>query len=297
MNTAQQLGRLATVRHTTSQAHCKSKWKDVVKALLRFVSLTEALYTLDAYRFLIMQLPPVSAARAIAVLADTGSRTASVLQQVSRIAQRKAANDRTTSRTTLISGLAVYLWPVKFPRQHDVFDDVTTQTRTFIELACEAWWQQHDPNDFSSAVIHHMLLLLLHANVSVLQTFAYSTQARASTEVSNWIRSPHYEVAKWHADRVLTIIEDALTPLRESAEASGLPVHIEPKRLPFEAPHIPYAIYYATLTLWVDLALQEGLAANIVRAPIVRAERILRLQKLHIARLLAGVLDELKERK
>lgn len=231
------------------------------------------------------------------VLADPGSRTASILQQVSRIAQRKAANDTTASRITLISGLAVYVWPVRFPRQHDVFDDVTTQMRTFIELACEAWYEQHDPNDFSSAVIHHMLLLLLHTNVSVLQTFAYSTQARASAEVSAWIRSRHYEVAKWHACRIITAIEDALTPLHESDEASGLPVHIEPKGLPYEAPHIPYAIYYATLTLWVDLALQEGLASDVVRAPIARAERILRLQKLHIARLLAGVLDELKERK
>lgn len=244
-----------------------------------------------------MQLPPVSAPRAIAVLADPGSRTASVLQQVSRMAQRKAANDTTASPMTLISGLAVYGWPVRFPRQHDMFDEVTAQTRTFIDLACEAWWQQRDPNDFSSAVIHHMLLLLLHTNVSVLQTFAYSTQARASAEVSTWTRSRHYEVAKWHADRILTIVEDALAPLRESDDSSGLPVHIEPKRLPFEAPHIPYAIYYATLTLWADLALQEGLAANVVRAPIARAERVLRLQKLHIARLLAGVLDELKERK
>lgn len=260
-------------------------------------SLAEALSILDSYRFLIMQLPPVSVGRSMAVLASSGSRTAAVLQQFRLIAQRRAVTEKTVSGLSLISCLATYVWPVRFPPQHDTCDDRISQARTFIELACESWWQQHHLKDFSSAIIHHMLLLSMHTNLSVLQLFAYSSNERGFAEVLAWTHTRHYEIARWHADRILTTIEDSLSLIPESDQRSGLPVHIEPNRLPFEAPHIPYAAYYAALILWAGLATQQDPISGVVRAPISRAERILRLQKLHIAQLLAGVLGELKERR
>ena len=137
-----------------------------------------------------------------------------------------------------------------------------------------------------------MLHIILHANFSVVQSFAYSLQDQAAAEVSKWISTRHYAIANWHADRILTVAEKAMVNISQKAPRSSPSSHSESRSLPFGPPHVPYAIYYASLIVWVGLVQQRDLAPSLVRSPILRGERMLRLHKTQIANLLAGVLGE-----
>ena len=71
---------------------------------------------------------------------------------------------------------------------------------------------------------------------------------------------------------------------------------MDSRRLPFEAPHIPYAVYFATLVLWCGAVTEETTVSNLLsaQASIARGERVLSLHKVHIAQLLARVLNDVK---
>ncbi|KAK5242186.1 hypothetical protein LTR40_012878, partial [Exophiala xenobiotica] len=159
---------------------------------------------------------------------------------------------------------------------------------------------------------YHMMNIMLHANLTVLQSFAHSPpgsaardpkKSLAAREMHAWTQDRQYKIARWHAEQMIVSVEGAFTstaktdqqgsqqpPSRSSFTAS------EPRRLPHEAPHVPYAIYYATLVLWCGAVIEErgGAQPASVQAPIARGERILSLHKVHIAQLLARVLNEIK---
>ncbi|KAK6369385.1 hypothetical protein LTS17_009728 [Exophiala oligosperma] len=218
-----------------------------------------------------------------------------------------------------LSSLTSHLWPALYPRQNTYgADNVSVESlslwkRDFAELACDTWLRtRRGTVDFSCLAVYHMMNIMLHANLTVLQNFAHSApgsaardpkKSLAAREVYAWTQDRHYKIAQWHAENLIISIEGAFTaatkmdqqgpqqpPPRASFSTS------EPRRLPYEAPHVPYAVYYATLVLWCGAVIEEsgGHTPSGLQAPIARGERILSLHKVHIAQLLARVLNEIK---
>ncbi len=213
-----------------------------------------------------------------------------------------------------------FLWPAVYPRQNRngsndvVVESISLWKGDLVELACESWLRSDDTiKDPSHLTVYHMINIMLHANLTVIQSFAHSTpdsaardpeKGLAAREIHAWIESRHYKIAQWHAEHIIAGIEGALAAPAARQERSNLrqpSSHLassstEPRRLPYEAPHIPYAVYFATLIIWCGALIEEGATStsSSARAPITRGERILSLHKVHIAQLLARVLSEVK---
>ncbi|KAK5227824.1 hypothetical protein LTR47_008395 [Exophiala xenobiotica] len=287
--------------------------------------LLEALYILDCYRVIIMQRPPSLSWQHVHAFRQTSSPTSQVArlyQQVLRLTDGGLTGAPAVGNDISLGSLASltsHLWPAMYPRQNRYgADSVSVESLSlwkpdFPELACSTWLQsQGECVNFSCLAAYHMMNIMLHANLTVLQSFAHSPpgsaardpkKSLAAREMHAWTQDRQYKIARWHAEQMIVSVEGAFTstaktdqqgsqqpPSRSSFTAS------EPRRLPHEAPHVPYAIYYATLVLWCGAVIEErgGAQPASVQAPIARGERILSLHKVHIAQLLARVLNEIK---
>lgn len=161
----------------------------------------------------------------------------------------------------------------------------------------------------SELTIYHLMNIMLHANLAVVQHFAHSTPGSAARdakksatgkEITAWVQSRHYQIAHWHAEQLITTVEGAFVSSRNKSEqlssSRTTSAHAEPRRLPYEAPHVPYAVYYATLVVWCGSILEQTTKSSSAGgwASIARGERILSLHDVHISQLLAHVLNEVK---
>ncbi|KAI1613367.1 hypothetical protein EDD36DRAFT_475380 [Exophiala viscosa] len=288
--------------------------------------LLEALYILECYRVIIMQCPPTLSwhhpdSFAASPLPGTQiHRLQSLIVDLTRGAPKIKPDTCNEFSLTSLAYLSTFLWPAIYPRQNSygienvVIESLLLGKSDFVELACDTWLrslgQRPEP---SHLVVYHMMNIMLHTNLTVLQSFAHSPPGSAARdpkrslvarEVHGWAQSRHYKTARWHAENMLSSIEGAFVTSLNRSEAAA-PHQIssrssfsttEPRRLPFEAPHVPYAMYYATLVLWSGATLEEcaGTSSVSAQALIARGERILSLHKVHIAQLLARVLNEVK---
>lgn len=213
-----------------------------------------------------------------------------------------------------LAGLCSHLWPATYSRQNRNFGDGPSNKSTsfwgphFVELACDNWLRTiGQTSNYSSLAIYHMMNIMLHADLTMLQHFAHSTPGSAALdakkslvakEIKSWKESRHYKIAHWHAEGIISSVEKAISASSSKAEQhrSSRSTNIEPRRLPCEAPHVPYAIYYATLVIWCGAITEEttNMPSSNAQVFIARGERILSLHKVHIAQLLARVLYEIK---
>ncbi|KIW30690.1 uncharacterized protein PV07_06409 [Cladophialophora immunda] len=288
--------------------------------------LLETLYILECYRVIIMQCPPSLPwhhPNSFAESPPHGSQIHQLQHSIAALVRGSHASEpEICERFGLarLSYLFTFLWHAKYPRQNSygvdnvVIESLTLGKSDFVELACDSWLRSLDEvPDPSLVVVYHMLNILLHTNLAILQSFAHSApnstardpkKSLAAREIYGWTQSRHYEIAQWHAENMLSSIEGAFVTSLNKAEAANSQQPssrsafstTEPRRLPFEAPHVPYAVYYATLVLWTGAATEEtpGLSSVSAQALIARGERILFLHKVHIAQLLARVLNEIK---
>jgi hypothetical protein len=219
-----------------------------------------------------------------------------------------------------LAALSIHLWPVVYPSPSRytspgiAIKNHSLWKADFVELACDTWLRTAGAGvNPSSLAVYHMMNIMLHANLAGLQYFAHSrpgSEARdpekSSTgrEIHAWIQDKHYVIARWHAENLTNAIENAFDATSDKAnmQDSRLPLSVssststELARLPFETPHVPYAIYFATLILWCGSLVRDNSCSSdaSARAHLARGERILSLHKVHIARLLACVLQEVK---
>lgn len=212
-----------------------------------------------------------------------------------------------------LAGLCAYLWPASYSQQNRyggtsfVIESLTLWKADFVESACENWLHQlgqiHNP---SFLAIYHMMNIMLHANLTVLQYFAHSPPGSATRdakrsaigrEIHAWTQSRHYEIARWHAEHLLASIERAVgASFHSISPQPTASTDLESPGSPYEAPHVPYAIYHATLVMWCGTATGKMTTSSSLTAQALIAwgQRILSLHKLHIAQLLARVLNEMK---
>ncbi|KAF5684889.1 zinc-finger double domain-containing protein [Fusarium globosum] len=140
---------------------------------------------------------------------------------------------------------------------------------------------------------------MLHTRLTALQTLVdfnrSSTQgdsrsAAESKGINAWLKSGEHKTACWHAERLLAAAENLLSSTQvDSRQKTKAPTGDQ-----HEAPHVPFALYYATLVLYVKGAFGDSeLLPSQIRVPILRGERVLSLLRAQIAKTLARVLREI----
>lgn len=215
------------------------------------------------------------------------------------------------STLTALASLAPNLWSTLRPsRDFDGGDTLPTPASRlhrpdFVELAIDKCAQvQHLEHcmSLSDLSLYHAMCIMLHTRLNVLQTLVYinrsftqadNRNAAAPKSISTWLKSGGHKIACWHAERLLAAAENLLSAIqvdsRQKIEALGDQQHAQ-----HEAPHVPSAIYYAILVLYVKAAFGDSeLSASQIRVPILRGERILSLLRAPIAKLLARVVREI----
>ncbi|KEF52372.1 uncharacterized protein A1O9_11613 [Exophiala aquamarina CBS 119918] len=287
------------------------------------IRLLEALYILDCYRVVIMQRPASSSWQRAASFAGQSSPDTRISRLLNLIAELNDGGHMTTTETSKdlslpsLASLSTHLWPAVYSRQNGYgSDNVPVESFSlwnpqYVELACDNWLrtvgQSRNPTHLA---VYHMMNIMLHANLTMLQSFAHSPPGSAARdakkssvakEVVAWAQDRNYKISRWHAENMISSIEGAvMAPSTKSDLSQALAGHSasypQQRRLPYEAPHVPYAIYYATLILWCGSAIEEGRVSSstTAQAQLARGERLLSLHKVHIAKLLARVLNEVK---
>jgi hypothetical protein len=284
--------------------------------------LSDALHILDLYRLAIMFRPPAmlwrSFPRADVGIAGNLDRTGPHCSAVDLSNAHLAESDTLRSMHPLASlgSLSPYVWPVLYPRQNQYNgDDIHIESlllakADFAGLKCSEWYQQQqaieDAVDPLHLVSYHTINILMHANMTTLQTYAHSSlgsqtrdpaKSAVAKEMQDWTSSQHFKVAHWYAEQILAAVEKtyrAVTRNRSISRATDVPM-ADSRSFSYEAPHVPYAIYFAALIVWSGLALDPNTAGGgQTQAPIVRAEKLLRGHKMHVAQLLATVLNDIK---
>ncbi|KAK4944569.1 hypothetical protein LTR10_016003 [Elasticomyces elasticus] len=299
--------------------------------------LLEALYILDCYRVIIMQRPPSLARKYSESFTQTPTNRSRISQLHSVIADLvsggHAINSEIQRRFSLTSlaSLSTFVWPAIYPQQNGygtdkaLLESLSPWKADFAEMACDTWLRQlYQPenNDISHLVMYHMMGIMLHTNLTVLQCFAHSTpestardpkRCSVAKEIYAWTQDRNYTVARWHAEQIMESMEAALTTsaaprpqammqIRTSTAANttrpaAVQANTESPRLTFESPHVPYAVYYAALVLWSAATTMRHTTASsspTAQAQIARGERILSMHKVHVAKLLARVLSEVR---
>jgi len=283
--------------------------------------LLEALYILDCYRVIIVHRPPSLARKYSESFTQTPANRSRISQLHSVIADLtcgghtiKAELHGQFSLPSLAS-VSTIIWPAIYPQQNGygtdkaLLESLSLWKADFAELACDTWLRTlYRPENLSHLVIYHMMGIILHTNLTVLQNFAHSApgsaardakRCAAAKEVYAWTQDRHYTTARWHAEQMIDSIEVALAdPLAMTQMQSRGPSSLatEPPRLAFESPHVPYAVYYAALVLWAGAFTVQATSSSSTsaQAQVARGERILSLHKVHIAKLLARVLSEVR---
>ncbi|KIV92371.1 hypothetical protein, variant 2 [Exophiala mesophila] len=288
-----------------------------------YVQLLEALYILDCYRVIIMQRPASSSWQRADIFVQQSLLDTPVSHLSALIAELNDGNHNSVLQTSNTFGLAslaslsTHLWPAIYSRQNRygadkvLIESLSLWNPSYVELACDNWLrtvgQAQEPTHLT---VYHMMNIMLHANLTVLQSFAHSSPGSAvrdpkkssiAKEIVAWAQDRNFKISCWHAENMIASIEGAFSVpssrtehgYHHSHHASSNP---EQRRLPYEAPHVPYAVYYATLVLWCGSVIVNGVvtSSTAALAQIARGERVLSLHKVHIAQLLARVLHEVK---
>ncbi|PHH92715.1 hypothetical protein CDD83_5738 [Cordyceps sp. RAO-2017] len=228
---------------------------------------------------------------------------------------------------TSIASLSPHLWPVmrtRFDRDADsprlAQPGHPIWKRDFVALALEKWRGAQDRDvEPSSLILYHLMNLTLHADIDLMQRlFRSSFRQQADRDqlweqrtraLSVWVRSRECEVASWHARSLLRCAEEGhpghqdLVPSdaehqaaaeRDKAdsldEGEAAAARKGTGRPQVEAPHVPYAVFFATVALWLGaMVAEEGHLAT--QAHLARGRAILSRHRSRAARQFAKMLE------
>lgn len=278
-------------------------------------SLLDSLYVLDCYRVCILQRPPSLLWRHLENLRQSRPldvTSCSIRDLVTTLVNPGfKVNDTALEKHSLgaLSGLAPFLWcsmPIALAdrdtRQSLLISD-------FTELAIDKWYRSHrNAIGVAALVLYHLMNIAAHTNFLLVQNYAHLSSASGTSKknetfyeacILRWVRSRHYEIAKWHAEKLLDTVKDArCTNLRAGADSSQNEAGQTSKLPSPEAlaqtniAHVPYAVYYATLVLWCGAAANNGKDAPTTLSCLTRGRNLLSLQTLRIAAVMEHVLRD-----
>lgn len=291
--------------------------------------LLESLTILECYRVLIMQRPPLfpwGYKSFISRGPTDGSESRCLLDLFRAIIIPDSVVDASAMKKyslASLASLACFLWPAApLPLAEELDGGVSNPgiwKADFVGLACDSWLREQAPDvNPSSIILYHLVNIALHSNFGLLRIFAHP-QAGPATCDSNrnatsklirvWAQSIHHDIAKGHAEALLSCAENALNVSFMSTTQEGnrfqqglstdssLSCRLFPlSGLPaptLESPHVPYAVYYATLVLWCGAAvLNEGPVPG--NYYLIRGSQILSRQRIRIAHLLDCLIKGIK---
>ncbi|OAA53577.1 Acetoacetate decarboxylase beta barrel domain protein [Cordyceps fumosorosea ARSEF 2679] len=194
-----------------------------------------------------------------------------------------------------LGGLSTYLWPATRSWSNERANSDEERPHNplwkaeFVALACDKWWNSQQPNsDASVTILYHCVKLLIHADIELLVGyFRHSLgkeqhsrfQLQEFPSVRAWLDSHNAAIATWHADSLLSAAEGFRCQERSTNDDMSPGVgdgRTEPEVDP-ESPHIPYAIYYATLVLWARQVTRRDNDAGLTGiAQLAQGQRLLR---------------------
>ncbi|KAK0260985.1 hypothetical protein LTR35_017927 [Friedmanniomyces endolithicus] len=111
-------------------------------------------------------------------------------------------------------------------------------------------------HNFPSMLIYHLMHLRLKVNLDFLQKSARqftnppSHTANESSEheiLENYVRGRLFAVALWHAQAMLSMVQENVGMPEDLSKRPATSTSSRPMS---EPPHLPYCIYFSTLTVW-----------------------------------------------
>jgi hypothetical protein len=279
---------------------------------------------MDCYRVVIMQRPPTLQWCQVGSFCQTavpGSSLHQLMALVTATTNQGIEVDPEVMEkysTASLAALSVYIWPSIPSMVGDIESGPAIWKPEFAELACDSWarLQRPETKNSSSVILYHVMNISLHTNLALLQDYAHSPPLQAqnplqqrlnadksdpvSSAIKMWIKSYHYGIAHWHATVLIDRTESTIATYakdqagaRQKNSHTHAPRVVDPSGLPTECPHVPYAIYYASLVLWCGAAVLDG-SRMAGSSHIVRGGQILAMHKLRIAQRLEMVLKTVK---
>jgi hypothetical protein len=217
-----------------------------------------------------------------------------------------------------LASLSSIIWPVLLLRPERSEPRNPLWNVEFAAACCDKWLRAQGPNpDPALMILYHTTCMMLHVDILLLQQFvalSRSTKPRSSISpfdgLNTWAQSEDHQIALWHARGVFhhtaSIRDRAIPPfglfLRARSDplagpSTGLP-SLDTEERPSQgqsqaiavAPHLPYAVYFATIVLCASAALKPDPFHEFI-AHLARGKHVLAQSRVRIARLLSRVLD------
>ncbi|KAJ5218215.1 uncharacterized protein N7498_000314 [Penicillium cinerascens] len=281
------------------------------------VNLLESLYALDLYRVVIVQRPPMNQSYRTDNWNSSikSSEMAGFLDLADALSTPGAAIENPIMRKHhfgALASLSAFVWPALRTRSELGHPENPLWNVDFAVACCDKWLRgQGSNNGSSSLVMYHTTSLMLHVDILLLQRFAtrHSDIESQGQDLSGpfkalrtWAHSEAHQAALWHArsifhyietiyDRTLHRNSQALPVDSSTARIVGIEGSSVSRRLTIaEAPHVPYATYFATIVLCTSAALMQGPDPEFT-AYLTKGKHFLSQSRLCIAKLLSRVLD------
>lgn len=279
-------------------------------------ALSLSLYTLECYRVILLLRPPDTFFRSLfrfsggdadAVLqSNTADRLVhSLFTPDTSITTAHNYYDQATSLCTIAISASLRL------TSSDSSSIVRSLWKAeYFELALSRWHsaQLQHSTDWSLLTLYHLICLNLHTNVGLIQHLVHASDwirrddrtSKLWSSLDTWRTSRHYPAARWHAQTILSQLNEVLASsaaIRHSSEDDGLQAGVpkpSQQAVPPESPHVPYAVYIATIVLWCGDQLCTGPADSVNTAYIDTSILLLASMRVRIAALLQRGLRRLR---
>ena len=272
--------------------------------------LMEGLFLLDGYRVILLQRPPTfpSTYANVSHRADALPSPETDLSVLLNTIFTPGGDIDTGSivqhSLVTLMVIASFVWAVA-PRAAEHSGRASTWKVESLELALEQWIRlQKADVDWSLLMLYHMLNIILHSNLSLLQQFTHppssaGTRSPSRTSlpsIQSWASSRHYVVAQWHAEALLDLAKERLgRPNQSIISKSRTAAREMTPTLIAEAPHTSHCIYYSTLVLWCGNFVRNSGSSSCM-SYLDQGAQLLSSLKVRIAEPLENVLRELKNR-
>ncbi|KAK5704468.1 hypothetical protein LTR17_021850 [Elasticomyces elasticus] len=256
-------------------------------ATLRDVhGISQAMELVECYHVLLLQRPPCAPPPQLRSMAS--------LEQ-NQAAPNPGLPGHAQGLHTSIAGLSAFAWAASCHGEESSCSRQLWRAE-FVELAMERWMGGRglplSESDLPTILVYHLMHLRLKVNLDFLQKSARQftispSQTSSDHEVlEHYVRGRPFAIAMWHAQAMLSMVQEVLDMPANSATSTCS------KRMS-EPPHLPYCIYFSTMILWYGEFAKLGYRSLARDACIKRGVRLLDRLKIRIARVFILALREL----
>lgn len=272
--------------------------------------ILESIYLIECYRVLLIQRPPnIYPPLSILDADDTYGWALPAISKDDMSAEmdQESPYPFNDAPTASLSSIVILSWHI-IPRGFMALGEQSIWSPGLIEVALDQWNRSLPKDDNISRVSLYLLVnIAIHANLSLIQKFAYGTlnqssgnssSSHISEYIRDWTRREECQVAIWHA---VTLLEratvDFLNQREQTADILDSPEDFRDSPgktcLP-ECPQLVYGIYFACLVIWSYTSV-GGSNDSRLASSIGSGKAVLRVLRVRVAHVLLGILAKLQE--